>query len=52
MFFARDVWCIADVSNVSPSSEQLWDCEEIELYRVGYLFVRIEKVPLVGIYIN
>ena len=22
MFFAREVWCIANVSNVSPSSEQ------------------------------
>ena len=48
MFFARDVWCIVDVSSVSPSSEQLWDCGEIELYRVGYLFQCADRESTIG----
>ena len=45
MFVACGIWCLADVSSVSPSSEQtgeLWanQC----LNRVGNKFMRIERL--------
>ena len=45
MFVACGIWCLADVSSVSPSSEQtgeLWAnrCSK----KVGNKFMRIEKL--------
>ena len=32
MFIAREIWCMAEVSGVSPSSEQTLDQQGLVLY--------------------
>ena len=44
MFFACGIWCLADVSSVSPSSEQTGKCGQISVQIVGNKFMRIEKL--------
>ena len=44
MFVACGIWCLADVSSVSPSSEQTGELWANQCLIVGNKFMRIEKL--------
>ena len=46
MFVACGIWCLAEVSSVSPSSEQTGELWANQCLIVGNKFMRIEKLNL------
>ena len=44
MFVACGIWCLADVSSVSPSSEQTGELWGNQCLNSWYKFMRIEKL--------
>ena len=53
MFVACCIWCLADVSSVSPSSEQSEGLLGNQCFKiVGNKFMRIEKLILPLVEIN
>ena len=46
MFVACGIWCLADVSTVSPSLEQTGELWANQCLNIGNKFMRIEKLSL------